>query len=161
MMANPEMNRTTATEARADEPEVVWEEPEGEWVDVLTRTDFEGLLHDLRTTIRIWGDDEKLDGLLTDVFNVYNARPIYAYEEEKEAIIIVPAIKVYSSEVHSSLYITDFKKAEKRKMFIIISMKDVEIVEEDDESFEDLEEHWNYLTDEDTIEPSFILLEVR
>jgi len=45
-------------------------------------------------------------------------------------------------------------------MFIIISMDKVEIVEESDEDFETLEEHWGYLTDED-VEPSFILLEVR
>jgi len=144
-----------------EEEGIRWKEPEGEWVDVILKSDFEGLMHDLRTVVRLWGDTEKVDELLTDVFNVYGAKPVYAYEEEKETIILIPAVKIFHNEIHSAIYITDFEKAEKKKMFLIVSMDKCEIVEEDDEDFETLEEHWGYLTDEDTIEPSFILLEVR
>jgi len=163
-MANPEMNRTTATEARADEPEVIWEEPKGTWVDVITPSELEALMKDLRCALRVGNimkDDEATDRALSNVFHHYDADDFFCYDEySKDLVIIVPAIEVFCDEIHSAIHISDYNKLRKRKVIFIVSESGYEKITEEDEDFSTSEEYIIY-TGADYIKPAFYFITVK
>jgi len=163
-MANPEMNNV-GTEARANEPEeIIWEEPKTTWVDVLTKSEVEALMEDLECALRIGNimkDDEVTDRALSNVFHAYDADDFFSYDEDsRELVIIVPAVEIFCSEIHSALHISDYNKLKKRKVIFVVSEDGYEKITEEDEDFSTSEEYIIY-TGADYIRPAFYFITVK
>jgi len=152
------------TEARADEPEVVWEEPKTTWVDVLTKSKVEALMEDLECVLRIgkiMKDDEVTDRALSNVFHAYDADDFFAYDEDSEKlVIIVPAVEIFTDEVHSVIHISDYNKLKKRKVIFIVSGDGYEKITEEDKDFDTAERYIIY-TGADYIKPAFYFITVK
>jgi len=163
-MANPEMNNV-GTEARANEPEeIIWEEPKGTWVDTLTKSEVEALMSDLQCALRIGNimkDDEVADRALSNVFHAYGATDFFSYDEYSEnLVIIVPAVEIFCSEIHSALHISDYNKLKKRKVIFVVSEDGYEKITEEDKDFDTAEGYIIY-TGADYIKPAFYFITVK
>jgi len=163
-MGDPKVDEMKGTEARADEPEVVWEEPKKTWVDTLTKSEVKGLMRDLQCALRI-GDIikniEETDKILSNVFHLYDAESFFCYDEYAEDLtILVPAIEVFSTEIHSAIHISDYEKMKKRKVIFVVSAYKLVEVDEEDEDFDTAEGYIIY-TGADYIKPAFYFITVK
>jgi len=152
------------TEARADEPEVVWEEPKKTWVDVLTKSKVEALMRDLQRTLRIGNilEDPRITGAaLSNIFQECGTTEFICVLIVVEKMrILVPAIEIFTDEVHPTLHISDYSKLRKRKVIFIVDENGYNKITEEDEDFDRTEKYIIY-TGVDCIKPAFYFITVK
>jgi len=142
-----------------ESPEMMgeWEEPTG-WVFLVNKSE---IIEDLQTVLRTWRlcdnvlDTGTIDAMLSEVFRIHECKDSFAYDEYSNFIIIVPAVRV-KTDALVFLHLDEYEKAEKKRVYFIITPGNAEEIEEGTEEFEDINEWFaGFLATGEKIKPAF------